>query len=488
MRHDICIIGAGADGLAAAATLAARGLKVVVVERDSHSGGCCVTREFYPGFRASPYADELPAIPSDIFRALDLARRGAILVPQSSSLALWSDRQHLVLPWALSGAALSQTDSLRCAIVSRVFADAEARPKRGWFVSRRAAASWPGDEYATRSLADVLTDSPSDPGTTAHRMAARLAGQVCDSALGGSALHLLSGTPGGMAAGGLGRLGDALRAAAEDAGAEISCGLEVSDLKRKNGRVTGIGLADGSELAARAVISTLDLKRTFLSLFRWSELPRAVVDRVANFRGSPGTARLLLALSAPPDLPAGTDRLAQRGPIYISPDMRDEAYRAWRSGAVPQHMPLTVRIVSATDPSLAPDGAACMTVTLGAVPHTPFDGTWTREKRDRLREAALAAIEAVLPGTSARVIGAELIVPPDIENQLGTTDGDLSGGEIAADQMLGQRPFIGYGGTRTPVDGLYLAGPSSTLGPLATCVSGVAAAHAVMTDLGVGNP
>ena len=67
MRYDACIIGAGADGLAAAATLAARGLKVAVVERDSHAGGRCATREFHPGFRASPYADEVPAIPADIF-------------------------------------------------------------------------------------------------------------------------------------------------------------------------------------------------------------------------------------------------------------------------------------------------------------------------------------------------------------------------------------------------------------------------------------
>jgi len=486
VRYDACVIGAGADGLAAAATLASRGLTVAVVERDSHCGGRCITREFHSGFRASPFADELPAIPSDIFRALDLARRGAIMAPSSASLALWPERSHVILPWSCSGDLTARTESLRNAIVSRVLTDADTSPKSSLFAPHPPTAPWPGEEFATLALADVLAEAPSDAVGRVHQMAALVAGRVCDPALAGSALQLLAASHGGMPVGGLGRLGQALRSAAEEAGAKISCGLEVADIKRRSGRVAGVGLADGSELAARAIISTLDLKRTFLSLFPWSELPRAVVDRVAGFRASSGAARLLLALAALPDLPPGTDPLALRGPIHVVPDAPGEAFRAWRSGALPQQLPMTLRMVSATDPSLAPDGAACMTVTLGAVPHTPFDGTWTHEKRDRLRDAALAAIEAVLPGTSARVVGAELIVPPDIENLLGVTDGDLTGGEIAADQMLGFRPFSAFSGTRTPVSGLYLAGPSSALGPLATCASGVAAARAVMADLAAG--
>jgi phytoene dehydrogenase-like protein len=52
--------------------------------------------------------------------------------------------------------------------------------------------------------------------------------------------------------------------------------------------------------------------------------------------------------------------------------------------------------------------------------------------------------------------------------------------------MLGLRPFADFSGTRTPVEGLYLAGPSSALGPLASCASGVAAARALVADLAAG--
>lgn len=482
MRYDACIIGAGADGLAAAATLAGRGLKVAVVERNSHPGGRCATREFHPGFRASPFVDELPAIPQDIFWSLDLARRGALLMSAPASLALWPGKQSLLQPSA------GRAQALRRAIAERVLADAAQPPKRGLFASAAPTAPWPGEELAARTLLDVLDELSADSAECAHLLAALLDGQVCDPALAGSALQLLAGSRGGMAAGGLGRLGDALRAAAEEAGAEITCGLEATDIKRAGRRVAAVGLADGSEVAARAVISTLDLKRTFLSLFSWSELPRALVDRVGAFRPAPSMARLLVALEAPPDPPAGTDPIAWRGPLHVAPDIAalDAAYRAWRRGAVPERPPVMLRLVSAVDPSLAPDGAATLTVTLGAIPHTPFDGAWTREKRDKLRDTALAAVEAVWPGIAKRVLGAELIVPPDTENMLGLTGGDLSGGELTADQMLGFRPFVEASGTRTPVEGLYLAGPSSTLGPLATCASGVAAARALMADFAAG--
>ena len=469
MRYDACIIGAGADGLAAAATLAARGLKVAVVERDSRPGGRCVTREFHPGFRASPYVDELAPIPADIFWSLDLARRGALLAPASSSL-----------PQA--------ADSLRCPIVERVLADAATSAKRSLFASRAPHAPWPGEEFSARTLLEVLGESSAASTERAHLLASVLDGRVCDPALAGSALQLLAGTRGGMAAGGLGRLGEALRGAAEEAGAEITCGLEATDIKRKARRVAGVGLADGSEIAARAVISRLDLKRTFLSLFSWSELPRALVDRVGAFRPVPGTARLLVALEAPPDPRAGMDASTLRGPIHVASDAvaLDDAYRAWRRSAVPERPPTMLRLVSAVDPSLAPDGSDTLTVTLGAIPHTPFDGAWTHEKRDRLRDTALAAVETVWPGVAKRVLGLELIVPPDVEHMLGGSGGDLSGGELAPDQMLGFRPFADCRGTRTPVEGLYLAGPSSALGPLATCAAGVAAARAVMADFAAG--
>ena len=85
-RFDAAIIGGGPEGLIAAITLARASLRVIVLEKQSAPGGRATTREFHPGFRASPYTDELPAMPSRLYRSLDLARHGAILVPAPASL------------------------------------------------------------------------------------------------------------------------------------------------------------------------------------------------------------------------------------------------------------------------------------------------------------------------------------------------------------------------------------------------------------------
>jgi phytoene dehydrogenase-like protein len=74
-----------------------------------------------------------------------------------------------------------------------------------------------------------------------------------------------------------------------------------------------------------------------------------------------------------------------------------------------------------------------------------------------------------------------------MEDQLGSTDGDLWGGEIAADQMFDLRPGLAAIGPRTPINGLYLAGSSSAAGVLATCASGAAAAYAIIADRKAGH-
>ena len=481
MRYDAAIIGAGVNGLAAAATLARAGLKVIVLERATICGGRAATREFHPGFRASPFVDELAPIPAEIFRDLDLARHGAIFVPTPSSLALWPDRQHEVLHWAggeafgrLLAAARMRADEVQ----ERAFADAARKPDHRWFRAPPKPVAWPGEDWSKTSLANVLNERFSGEDARAHVLAAALSGRAADPLATGSALHLLAGQGGGATMAGLVTAGRALEAAARSAGAEISPGLEVADIRLNGNRAVGVHLADGTQIEARAIVSTLDLRRTFFSLFAWKDLPRAVEQRVSRYRYAAGRARLLLALDAPPPLDADF----RQGPIYIAPNAEAfaQAHDAWRNGVVPDEPPLTLRLVSAFDPRLAPVGKAVLTATLDCIPHKLFDGAWTNEKRVALRDRTLARIEAALPGVTANVIGSELIGPPDIEEQLGITDGDLDGGEIAPDQMFGFRGFEDRPGGRTPISGLYLG---STSPSFATCAAGVTAARAVMADL-----
>jgi phytoene dehydrogenase-like protein len=311
-----------------------------------------------------------------------------------------------------------------------------------------------------------------------------MAGRAADPALAGSALHLLAMDDEALLPGGLVRLAAALAMRATEAGAELRCGMAAAEIRRGNHGVSALVLADGTEIAARAVLSTLDLRQTFLSFFNWAELPPDLVARVGQFRMGGGTARILFALDAPPDLAP----FVLRSPIDIAPsaDAIAEAYAAFRAGIIPEHPPLRLRFVSSCDPGLAPQGKAVMTATLGGIPHRLFDGAWTHEKREALRQRALAAVSCVLPGLGERVLAAQVIAPPDIEEALGCTEGDLLGGEIASDQMLGMRPWLDRAAPRTAIAGLYLAGSSTAAGVSATCASGAFAARAIIADLAAG--
>ena len=492
MRYDVAIIGAGADGLAAAALLARAKLSTIVIERSERCGGRATTREFHPGFRASPFADELPPIPANLHWALDLSRRGAIFLPAPLSTALWPDRSSVIRRSSFSPASylLKQATETAEAVCRRAEMESEiaARSWPGMFGRKRAPEPWPGAAWATTSLSQSIGAAVPDADEAAHVCAVALWGRAADPFLAGTALHLLAAGRPGTIMGGLERLADALIAAATEGGADIRCGLEASEVRTAEGRATIVVLADGTEIEARAVISTLDLRRSFLSLFKWNELPAPLLNRIRNFRMAGATARLLLALDRLPDSLARLGE-ALRGPIHLAPDFETtaQAYAIWCAGLIPEAPPLTLRVASTTDPSLAPVGGAVMTVTAGCMPHRLFDGAWTHARREELRAKILARIDETLPGGSSHIVGAELIVPPDIEEQIGATEGDLHGGELAADQMLDLRPgFEGATGARTPIRGFYLAGPSTAAGPLATGAAGAIAAATVLADLKAG--
>src|SRR5918997_2229772 len=101
MSLDVAIVGAGHNGLVAAAYLARAGLKVEVFERRDVAGGACVTEELWPGVRASPGAYTLSLLRAEIVRDLDLRSHGLHVevhepylfapFPDGRKVVTWSD-------------------------------------------------------------------------------------------------------------------------------------------------------------------------------------------------------------------------------------------------------------------------------------------------------------------------------------------------------------------------------------------------------------
>jgi len=505
-RYDVAIIGAGPEGLIAATLLARGGARVIVLEKNAEPGGRAATREFHPGFRASTFADELAAIPRRLFWSLDLARHGALLryapasvcVSASGTSVLYGDDEKLarsVSPFlAPSLLALSaEIGGWQEAMAERAARSEPAPAPRLSFWERQKSAPWPGEDLGRHSLADALAGRVSDAATRLHLAADALSGRAASPFLAGTALYLLRGGGSGVALGGLGNFGRALARVTQEAGAVIRSGAEVSDVRAARnlfgGRRATAVVVGAEEVAARAVLSTLDAKRSFLSLFDWKQLPTSLVKQAGQFRIRGQSARVLFALDAIPAFPLAQDapELA-RGPIHVlsSLETMSQASDSWRAGALPDNPPVTLHVPSLADPRLAPAGKAVMTATISAVPAHLFDGPWTADKRAAVVKRALKAADQVAPGTSARVLASDVVVATDVEAALALSDGDLDGGELSPDQALSFRPWQSCSGSRTPIAGFYLAGPSAAPSPFLTGASGQHAALTILADLKAG--
>src|SRR5690606_21326446 len=103
-----------------------------------------------------------------------------------------------------------------------------------------------------------------------------------------------------IAMGGPEAIANALAAAIEAHGGHIRTEAEVTDVILRDGKARGVALADGEEIYASAVLSDLDLKRTFLALFPWKDLPKGFVERVGRFRMRGVTAKINFALDGLP--------------------------------------------------------------------------------------------------------------------------------------------------------------------------------------------
>jgi phytoene dehydrogenase-like protein len=126
---DVIFVGGGHNGLTAAAVLARRGVKTLVLEARATVGGAAITEELHPGFKISTLAHAAqPA--AALMTELRLAEHGLELIePDPYLFAPLPDGRSLVLgrdieTTANSIAAFSPEDARRypefCATLARV--------------------------------------------------------------------------------------------------------------------------------------------------------------------------------------------------------------------------------------------------------------------------------------------------------------------------------------------------------------------------------
>ena len=521
--HDIAVVGGGHNALVCAAYLARAGLRVVVLERRERTGGPLETSEIMPGVRAPVGAHTAGRLRPSVISDLGLERHGLRLIqpavrtfaphPDGRAVTLWDDpgRTSAELEsWSRDDATAYPSFHQRVRALASLMAHLHATVPpdlsapsledalAGLRVARAVRRSWGPREIreALRVLPMAVADFVDEAFETDAVGAAIAARGVQYTAMGprsaGTTAVLLAdsagqGGPGERpvsVAGGPGALAEALEAAARSFGAEVRCGAEVVAVTTRRRRATGVALASGDEVAARAVVSGADPKRTLLDLVDPALLGPTLSWRASNIRTQGTVAKVNLALDALPTFPAAADDERLRGRIVVAPGIDDleRAFDASKYGRVSEEPYLEATIPTLSDPSLAPGGDHVMSVLVQWAPHRLRDGDW-ETRREELGDLAMKRLEQVAPGISGLVRTREVLTPLDLEARYGLTEGHPLHGEPGLDQFFAWRPLLGYARYRMPVAGLYLCGSGAHPGGGITGTPGANAARVLLRDL-----
>ncbi len=440
---DAVIVGSGPNGLAAAVTLSAAGLKVLVIEGAPAIGGGCRTEELtLPGYQHDVCSAGHPlALASPFFRRFDLAARGVRFAYPEVEFA-------------------NPLDGGRAAIVTRSVAETAARlgaDRRAyhWLIGPVAAHT---DEIIQALLAP-LRRPPAHPFVLARFglravLPVSVAVQVWQTAearaiLAGAAAHammpltsvptagiglMLTGLAHGVGwpvvVGGSARITDAMAESVIAAGGSIETGRWVNSL---------------SELPPAAAV-LLDTSPRALDRLAGDRLPGRYRAALRRYRYGPGVCKVDFALSGP--VPWTNEDCRRAASLHLggSYEQTAAAEAEVAAGKHPEQPYVLVMQPSIIDPSRAPAGRQ----TLWTYAHVPAGSDV--DMTDRVE----AQIERFAPGFRDLILARAVRTAAEEEAH----NPNYIGGDIAVGmQSLRQtvfRPTVSWNPYRTPVRGVYL--------------------------------
>lgn len=500
---DAVVVGAGHNGLIAAAYLARAGLRVCVCERREIVGGAAVTEELAAGFRVSSASYSLSLLRPDIYADLDLSRHGLEILPKDPQMFVpLPDGRHFFV-WRDAGRTRAELERIHAGDgdayerwtafweaavqllrplvedpdppsvddVRRVLPDDVWRLAVAGSAAGTAAEFFRAPEvqaaFASQGIIGTWA-SVRDPGTAWVLAYHELGGEVCGA----------TGTW-AYVRGGMGSVSRSLLAAAQAAGAEVRVAAPVSEIVCEGARVAGIRLAGGEVLTARAVLSNADPMTTFLGLIEDGRIDAEFASRVKAWPSPGCVLKVNLALRELPQFTALPGVGPQHaGTVEIAPSIEylEQAYEDARRGEASRRPFMEVFIQSSVDPSLVDGDGHVLSVFAQYVP--PDGGTDWERVRELGAEAVIETLCSYAPNVAGAIVAREVLGPPELEARFGLHGGNIFHGEILPECCFGNR--FDY---RTPIDGLYLCGSGARPGGGVMGAAGRNAAKVVVSDL-----
>jgi phytoene dehydrogenase-like protein len=493
---DAVVIGSGINSLACAALLARGGWGVRVLEREDVLGGAIRTAEITePGYLHDVFSAWHPLWVGGAAHAEladELAARGLeYLNTEHPTATLFPDGEATFLLRSTEANVTELGEEWRGAVESFLpnadlafgLLGTELWSREGMQLGlrtfrrlgRRGAVEFVGDVLA--SSRDWLTQT-----FASERAHGVLAPWVLHTGLGPDAAGSgfmtqvigVAVQEGGMPIprGGGARLVDALVRLIQDHGGSCETGRDVESVLVRDGKATGVRLADGEEIAApRAVIANVTPTQLYGRLVDGhQELGR-------RFRYGRSEMQIHFALSEPPRW-EGDERLGTTAIVHLTPglDGVSRAVNEAERGLLPAEATIVVGQPLALDPSRAPEGAGMLWIQLQELPwHVkgdaaeeldPGDGSWTDELRERYADRVQARIARHVPNLESSLRKRVTLSPADLQAaNVNLHHGDPYSGSLALDQNLLWRPLPSSPGHSTPVNHLWHIGASTHPGP-----------------------
>ncbi|WP_102145260.1 phytoene desaturase family protein [Mycobacterium hubeiense] len=515
--YDAIVIGAGHNGLAAAAILQRAGRRALCLDAKLYAGGMASTVELFDGFKFEiagsvqiPTSakvsrelglDELETIDLDV---MSVSLRGVgddPLVYYTDPVKLLTHLGEVHGAEAVNGiAGLMAWSQAPTRALGRF--DAGRPPKT--LDEMYACAT---NEFERSTITDMLFGSVTDvldrylPDREKH---GALRGMLALLAV--NTTYRGPATPGTAAAlaygfavpdenallvkklrGGIGALTTHLRELFTSNGGELRLRSKVTEITVDDGRVSGVRLEDGSAATAPVVVSAVAPDLTVTRLLDQNVVPADIRQRFSHVDHRGSYLQMHFALD---DMPTFAEPYAMLNDrqmqsnigIFSTPEELQQQWEDCRRGVVPKDPAIALQIPSANDPDLAPRGKHAASAFSLWFPIENSQASYGQMKT-AMGQRVIDKITRLAPDFEKLIIRHTTFTPRHMGTMFGAPGGDYCHGLIHPDQIGINRPGPkGYVDQPIPIDGLYLGSAGCHGGPGITFIPGYNAAHQALAE------
>lgn len=478
-HSDIAVVGGGLGGLAAAATLAARGHRVTLFDKNSWLGGKASVLE-QDGFRfdMGPTILTLPSVLKRIFAEAgrDMAEYLDLVELDPQWRCFYEDGSRLDLltdTAAMSKSLVEYSNDFGEGSRYKEFIAASSdlhRISEDFFFWKSVGGVSDTLDLGTSFKASTLRDlialrmGKSVTGTVRRYARDPRVAQMLDHftqyvgscpdaspAVLCSIAHMQLEEGISYPIGGTRAVPEALIKLGRELGVEYRPNTPVERILAKGGRVTGVRTADGELIAYDAVVSNSDAVRTFDELV---EAPLKKPFPAKKF--DPACSGVVLYLGLKEAYP----QLRHHNFIF-SADPHEEFRSIYQDGQPAPDPTCYVAAPAGTEPGVAPAGGEALYVLV----HTPYLRSRHDWKRmfPSYRQVILDKLKSTagMEDIEERIVTESALTPQDIHDRYQVLNGAIYG-------LASHGRFLGAfkpANRSKQLDGLYLAGGSAHPGP-----------------------